>query len=297
MRNRNTERYHLPTSYLPNVIELARINISNGVYVIGDSEQTQIDIMINPEPNASTIIFYFSPALTNSKATVPYFVGVDLLRGLNAHRVYLSDPALALHDDVTAGWFLGHHDLPNLQQQMHEIIKTIQTALGARHVVFVGGSSGGFAAMYFAANHEGSLAMVVNPQTNVLNYHQYHVARYARHAWGLRSFEQVARDLPKRVCTNLCTPNFSPQPHHVLYLQNANDEHHVINHLAPFARHPVGTRNVRVILGQDWGMGHIAAPKETQQPLLDQAIKSDGSWDSFFAQIADAIPLCRVPSL
>lgn len=175
----------------------------------------------------------------------------------------MSDPTLALSEDVTLAWYAGADGLP-LQQTLPLVFRHIIERLEPSSVWFFGGSGGGFASLYYASKVPNSAALVWNPQTDILEYNPNHVLKYAQTAFGCGSYQEARAVLSERVETQL-NPSCK-----VIYLQNSTDWH-VKRHLEPlFERMGLPPRSdVFSGLVRDgfylhmgaWGMGHAAPPK------------------------------------
>src|SRR5690625_1142090 len=123
-----------------------------------------IDVLVSPGTSETTI-FFFHGAIERH-FTLPVLSGLGISGGLDANRVFISDPSLTLDDELLLAWYAGNYRQPNLQKSFVRIFKKILTSLQSRRTVFFGGSGGGFASLYFAGHFQNSLALVFNPQTD-----------------------------------------------------------------------------------------------------------------------------------
>lgn len=249
-----------------------------------------MDLLIDPEEGATTALVSFHPAVTNPKVTRPYFLGVNLFASIPAHRIYFSDPSLELDAELTLGWFAGNMHQRDMQDVVTKVIEHVREGLAAEHTVIVGTSGGGFASLYYSSRIEGSLAMVVNPQTDILSYVEYLVQRYTRKAWGLYTMEKVRQVLHQRTTLNVVGSYAKKLSNSVIYLQNATDRHHVAKHLGPLldVLHP--ENQIGLMLGTGWGDGHKPAPKPLQLEILSKAVAANGNWSALMDGIPDLEP-------
>ncbi|MBM6403507.1 hypothetical protein JQN72_04525 [Phycicoccus sp. CSK15P-2] len=199
----------------------------------------------------------FHAAVSRDGTTVPHFTGATLA-AKEANRILVSDPCLA--EGVLLAWFAGSTAVS--QTRIHEFVLRLVELSGARHVVFFGGSGGGFASLDIARHVPASTAVVANPQTNILNFHTRWWMPYAERCWGAQGDEaEVARLLRSRVTCDLAEVYGRTRPDvDVVYLQNRADEHHVTHHLQPF-REAVNGRRLRLVEG-DWGPDHTRPPRD-----------------------------------
>lgn len=276
MTSRNIGRYKSRQEIHANFRDFSSSQIDNALHTISFGERVT-DVLVERNEESDVGIFSFSPAITSPGVTRPYFVGAGVLSELPVHRIYLSDPSLELNDGLALAWFAGNREQPNMSNDMQQIIDLIISKLGIRHTIFVGTSGGGFAALKHSARTPGSLAMVVNPQTDILRYHKQHVAKYAKHAWGM-TYDKANDVLGKRIGTQVVGTYSEPLDNTVLWLQNIQDDHHVDIHMRPLLADVHELNRVFVHLGHDWGPGHQPAPKETQIRLLESIVKCRGNW-------------------
>lgn len=241
-----------------------------------------MDLLYAPPENPSdTILVSFSPAVTNPKITRPYFVGAGIFRTLNAHKLYISDPSLELNDELKLAWFAGNSEQRTLQEDLAKIIRNVVQQSGAKNIIMVGTSGGGYAALYYSLQFPKSLAYVVNPQTNLLKYHKQHVAKYAKFAWGM-GYEKAVEVLPKRTVTSVVDHYAKTVGNSILWLQSITDVHHIENHMIPLLKTVPNSTDIRVLLGEDWGPGHHPAPRDLQIALLETAVGAAGDWSQLW---------------
>lgn len=200
---------------------------------------------------------------------LPYLSGAGITAHLPVSRLSISDPSLYLDPECLIAWFAGNHLQPKLQQDLTAIITKVQEVTRAPRVVFVGGSGGGFASLYFAHAIPGARAVVWNPQTDIFQYYGGFWKQYVDSCWnGDRN------SIPASACTSVVDLYRSgvPADSTVLYLQQTSDTHHVDSHLAPFLE---ATKDCAGLLCklQDWSEGHVPPPKEViSESLLCAAL-------------------------
>ena len=225
---------------------------------------------------SSNLIVVFHAAADPAKTTLPVFVGHTITKELEASILLVSDPSLDFA--IPIGWFAGD-DERRLQTDLTQAIQHVALALGARNLIFQGSSAGGFAALCYAHGFPGSLAVAVNPQTNIAAYHADKVAQYFNTCWSGHP------PLPTQAVTDLLKLYSESFPNNVLFLQNRGDRFHIENHYSPWAKRFKDLYAEKwCTLPGDWGNGHAAPPPEIQELVLKFAISFDGDWDSLMKE-------------
>lgn len=234
-----------------------------------------IDLLVSPA-NSDTTIFFLHGAIERD-FTLPVLSGLGISGGIEANRVFVSDPSLLLDEQLRLSWYAGNYRQPDLQQVLLRIFKKIAESLESDRLVFFGGSGGGFASLYFASYFQNSLALVFNPQTNIEKYSERAVKDFATKAFQLETPDgNLLERLPTSVVVDLCKVYEAPKNTKIAYLQNANDKDHLRSHLSPFteAIHP---ETEFLLLKEPWQDGHSPPPKELLSSLLNLAATST-SW-------------------
>ncbi|MES3709724.1 hypothetical protein QC590_15975 [Pseudomonas putida] len=145
----------------------------------------------------------------------------------------LSDPTLALHDDLKLGWMLGDKD-NCATLELSDFITNLAKAKGIAndHIVIYGSSAGGFAALAMSALIEGSVAVAVNPQIDATAYvFTAQVDLVSETCFGI-SKEEVRRQFANRV--DMTTRWASVKHSKAFLVQNTTDTHHHNKHFKPF---------------------------------------------------------------
>lgn len=228
-----------------------------------------VDLLVEDQGFETTIV-YFHAAVSDPSASYPIFSGINLSAQLEANAIHISDPALARGSGLS--WFTGTETL-DFQK---ELVKILKHALGTfdshKHLVFFGASGGGFAAIYFSSLFKDSLAVSINPQTNILNYLPGAVKPFLELCWS----KGVEDKLP--FTYDLTDAYREPRGNTILYLQNLGDRPHVRQHLIPFLRSINSSFCDLVLVEGEWGLGHRAPGPHVIKPFLESAISSQGEW-------------------
>lgn len=232
-----------------------------------------IDVLVSPSSSPTTIVFFHGAI--EPHFTLPVLSGLGISGGLDANRVFISDPSLVLDETLLLAWYAGNSQQPHLQSVLTRILKKIVSSLESQRVVFFGGSGGGFASLFFASQFDNSLAIAFNPQTNIQKYMASAVRAFAEKAFGVVPGQSHPLDhIPDAVIYDLCELYTSPRSAKIAYLQNLNDKAHIDSHLSPFTEtiHP---DNELLLLTEPWNEGHTPPPKELLTDILNLSVSSN----------------------
>lgn len=155
----------------------------------------------------------------------------------SGHVLYISDPTLSKYGKygLRLAWYMGDRYTP-LYPCLKEFIEQVAESLNLplNRVVFYGSSGGGFSAIQLASYLGGdSLAVSINPQTNILKYEEDKVYQFLKYTLSATMEERQILSLNYR---------FNAIEHvklnntKVLYIQNSKDNFHVKNHFEPFIK-------------------------------------------------------------
>lgn len=266
-----------------------------------DYNGSPLDILRIDKGSDTTVVVFHS-SLSQSVRTIPVFSGLGVLSGMHANIICVSDPTLELNEKLKLAWFAGNSK-QHLQRDLPQILGKLLDEQSAKHVIFFGASGGGFASMYYSAAFPDSLAIPLNPQTNIRRFPESAVLSYARVAFGARSIEQARNHLINSITDDLRDVYRSGSRNTIAYVQNYMDTHHVYRHMQPFLSAIPRSGNT-LCLVDDWGFGHVAPPGELSRGVLEAAINSDGHWQDalvsfgFTSDPAPELPVrCRESKL
>lgn len=254
----------------------------------------ETDFLLRHRPGADALVVVFGGALggtTRREARPPFFSGLGVTAGLNASLLAVSDPTLHLAPDIRIGWYAGSRHLDVMALCRH-VVRRVAEGTGAPRILFLGGSAGGHAALNIALDFPGSLALVLNPQTDVGRYYAGHTGRYARTAFGLDTYAAIPPAVVEARRLDLLPHHDRPLRHRVVFLQNRTDPHlrrHALPLLRVVGRHHPPRAEGRLLdfdgrllfAAGNWGSGHVAPPRGIVRALLkrliDPATAPDGA--------------------
>lgn len=240
-----------------------------------------MDLLVEDRGADATVVL-FHAAIDPTKTTLPVFVGRQVVEGIDANLIYVSDPSL--DHGASIGWFSGDESRPfqdDLTACLTHIFAnfhpTVATAELGKKAIFFGASAGGFAALYYSHRFADSLAVVSNPQTHIGRYLEPQVKAYRKKCWSSRKLSETTMTF------DLVTEYAKGFDNYVVYLQNKDDELHFTQHYTPWSRSAAKhSERWRLLLG-DWGEGHAPAPHTLLMGILGFAASLDGEWEQLFS--------------
>lgn len=234
----------------------------------------------------ATTVTFFHAALSRKVEKLPVFLGRAFSQDAPVNRLFVSDPTLALDERLNLAWYAGSSSQPTLQSDLSRIFVK---AAGRNRMIYFGASGGGFAALSFSARHRGSLAIPVNPQTNIALYTPAAVCRWTNLAWGFDNNPHSGELAMPPTLTDLCDVYSQPLGNSVVYVQNTGDDSHMQSHWRPFseALHP---GNPVLPILEFSGEGHVAPPSERLAAVIERCAEQD-SWDEISMISLEESPL------
>lgn len=219
--------------------------------------------------DSRTLVVWFHAALDRPAMAIPVFVGASAAYSGLAHQIAVADPTHDRNENIRAGWYMGDMDF-DAQSEISTFFRNLRKALNIERMIYVGASSGGFAALHFSLLDDGSCALALQPQVNAGAY--FYFLKYVSLAWPGHSIEQVGAarcvDLNKRYQNGFRNT--------VIYLQSTADNEHFLGHMMPFfsAAAKAGGKAGGLISHVDyWGqLGHAPIPPNVVDLWLRSAI-------------------------
>lgn len=271
--SRDLNQYKVKNFNHHSISDFVQSHTPNGSHAIryGDG---YLDLLIEDRSCATTLIMFHAAVLRNFD-TLPMFVGRKITENIDANLIFVSDPSLEY--GINLGWFGGDLNRP-LQSDLPTVISHVLS--GFKHhqyLMLFGPSGGGFASLYYSSVFPGSLAIPMNPQTNIKLYRKADVQAYSDASWGGIAVSDA------QFCSNVLPAYSNNIKNNVAYIQNLGDISHVEKYLVPLIEQLSRTNRPKVglKLGQ-WGKGHRPAPGRVLVRLFRDAIASEGNWSQLF---------------
>lgn len=291
--------------------------VVDGVHVIDAHPGPALEVLIrdvNEEPTDLSLPVFFTGAVDKRSEKIgPFFSGSGLSEQGGFGFVSISDPSLSLGSSLGLAWYAGNQ-YQDVQGNITGILKKISDIFG-RELVLVGGSGGGFAALYFGFQLADRCSVLAwNPQTDIFKYNPTAVKGYFSTAYSERasaavnspSWENPTKEVlaSEPITYDLCSPEPGwGRPRRLLVMQNASDWH-VPHHLAPFLR-SVGFRHMgrgvyetdvhHMAVIADFGLDHAPLPA---QAVLDAVLtlrETDASVSLVLRAVRGALPAMERP--
>ncbi|WP_058234074.1 hypothetical protein [Devriesea agamarum] len=240
----------------------------DGIHTIPLGDGPALDLLFKDQPlNAPVTPVFFNGAITGRETKHgPFFSGRGLAATGQFGFIGVSDPSVNLHESLGLAWYAGNKYGP-FQDQLTRIFQRLADVSGSE-LLFIGGSGGGFASLYYGHRlAEKASVLVWNPQTDVLRYNPQFVKNYLSRAFDLdlpqHGWEPAALAGTQGVDLSIA----QSRPRRLLYMQNASDWH-VQSHTAPFlasgyehcGRGVFESDPHHVVQIADYGEGHAALP-------------------------------------
>lgn len=180
------------------------------------------------------LVVTFHGANDITKNRYPVFARVRSLAKKAPAMMAFSDPTMLLDPQrkMLISWYLGGPGWDPLQAVL-QVVRKAQGKTGARHIAFIGGSGGGFAALRASAMVRGSMAFVQDPQTNIAAYSKRVTDVYFETVWKGWNSRDLLQAFPERFDMTRHYQSCNPE-NFVYYAQNASDFAHVRKHMRPF---------------------------------------------------------------
>ncbi|GEM_PF-976342 len=264
--------------------------IEKGIHSIHQDDML-IDLYADIKADLPLVIFFHGAVKRAPSFKLPVFLGFGVVDGLELSYVSISDPTLHVASDLQLAWYAGSHS-SKTQTVLPGIINTIITKARAKKVIFIGASGGGFASLYYSRLVKGSLAVAINPQTDIFKYEKTAVMKYINTAFGVTDLESGQMLVQNIIETNVGALYSIKRSNSVLYLQNESDDH-VQKHCEPFFKNlghelaPINTRRVEpglYLYLADWGTGHIGPPPAFYKSLVKSLIATKKSWKTILSK-------------
>lgn len=195
---------------------------------------------------SDVLIVQFHGAVNREKVQPPRFERLATLRGHSYSCLFVADPGLWLDPEISIAWYTGWAGA-DVQADIANWIRAAASRVGAKRVLIIGDSGGGFGALQVSALVPDSVCVAFNPTTTI---HKYFTSGNYRRTEVQRRYVEVVHpevmpndssEFDPRLdwTVNLgddvsCLKRYSKRTDNwVLFIQNVNDWHYQ-QHYLPF---------------------------------------------------------------
>lgn len=186
-----------------------------------------------PKAGSNNKLFVcLSGARAGSKSVLPHIQRWKWNQKFKGSTLYISDPSFRYNQNLSLGWYIGTQEHDWLKD-LAELIKIFayKQNLKSSDVILYGSSAGDYAAMKLTELIEGSVAIAINPQTDIRKYLPDFVKSFLK-----SNFNTEQLDILDNRFTTMVQSRKNNASKIFLY-QNINDTFHYENHLSPFIKY------------------------------------------------------------
>lgn len=182
---------------------------------------------------SETLRIVFHGAVRPDVDEYPRFDRVSTMLRTEDSFLSFADPTLTIDNSIRLAWYCGTEKW-SPDELIIELIKKAMEKSGAKKLIFIGGSGGGFAAMKYSYQFSDSLCFVFSPQTSAPKYVGGAFPALLEKGYSGINNEEALKKFPRRF-ENISIYS-SGSKNKLYYMQNLTDNLHIINQYIPFAQ-------------------------------------------------------------
>lgn len=209
------------------------VKLEKGLYTFTKGKY-EYDFVYVPSDEERLFVL-FSGDFDRKKYTPPTFQRWSWARFFPGHCVFISDPAIKMYDDIGLAWYVGHVDedeMPTIAQLVIKLSESLK--ISRKNIVGYGSSGGGFAVLRLSTFIPEMLAVVINPQINIIRYKNKSVDTFLKRYFNIMDRKDAHSKYADRLDILQSINKLSNT--RIIYAQNTLDEHHYHHHFIPFAQ-------------------------------------------------------------
>jgi len=175
---RSNKRWNCPVYAYDSVEDfLTNAEALNGIHTVFGGG-LPIDMHLTVDKGRPLVIFLNARSSERTETyRLPSFVGFGVVPAAGVSVLRINDPVLYTSRTLRIGWYAGAKGEPLLIRLSRAISKVIDMTSPTK-VISVGGSAGGFASLNLSRFFLDSLAVVWNPQTDLLKFAKHEVLEF-----------------------------------------------------------------------------------------------------------------------
>lgn len=152
---------------------LAVLGLRDGSLVEVEVDGSVIPVRYKPGRGKDLIVL-FHAAVNLDRLGAPRF---QSFLPVDEAQISIADPTLLSMQGVASGWYLGGEG-EVLPEKIMRLVQAVSQCLCSTRRIYIGGSSGGFAALLYGGLDRGSVAVAACPQTNLVTYQNSNVSKF-----------------------------------------------------------------------------------------------------------------------
>lgn len=244
-----------------------------------EKNNVMYEFLIKINKNSDKLLVMGSGAYDYEKIKPPVFQRLSWINEFDSSVIYYNDPTL-YEGNISLGWGYGNEHIYYLED-IKDILSILSemNSINNENIVFYGSSGGGFMSMILATLTKGSRAIVNNPQTNVLKYHEKHKDKLFDVIYkGKISEEIINKNLHRlSVIETIKKEKYVPK---ILYLQNLSCDFDMNNQFIPFIQQLKDINekyyynNIDVKLYSNIKDGHTPVSKEDTKNIINAVLNT-----------------------
>jgi len=218
---------------------LSRLRLRDGVSAVNTlqiSSTKQLDFYSYLNAADTLIVSFHGAYNGKNPGSYPMFWRISSLSHKTGAFLAFTDPTRLQggENDILVSWFLGKEGW-DPQSVILNVVESAMKVCGAKRVMFVGGSGGGFAALRASAAVSGSCAFVQDATVGLEKHNPKIVETYFRKAWPGWNQEKLLNAFPELFSMTLHYRRRVPE-NFVYMIQSLKDKGHLDDHFERFAR-------------------------------------------------------------
>lgn len=263
MRTRDTAKWGVSLNY-PDQNFFLNSPITNGLHTIQYGGQL-VDILVRDRGSDTTVVVFHASVKTTS--TYPILSGESFTANLGVNLISLSDPGVAVDNEIRLGWFIGTRVIGDFRTRVTPLINHILDGLGSSRTILWGSSGGGYAAVNFAQDFPESLVLAINPRLNLTARPTAKAVKFVNTA-----FKPSGRTAFNRVWNTKITKNLGDLypdgfPAYMGLYQNLGDTDYLNGQFRPFVREYADDPLLWIRTEED-GVGHVPIPRRRMLDIM-----------------------------
>ncbi|MFM1704470.1 alpha/beta hydrolase family protein [Aeromonas salmonicida] len=218
-----------------NICEIETEHEEPTIYKLKLDDTLTLSGLYHISNNTDKIVVFFNGATTGELTGRSNFMRWSWGYKAGISFISFDDPVVSCTKLTNLGWYIGTKNI-DVQEVINEILQHIieSNNIAPNRVVFYGSSGGGFAAIMAAIRLRGSIAVAINPQTNIFKYHKKSHEKIINNFFSpIDLLDNKKMKAIERFSTieSIRKSQYIPN---ILYIQNTQDAFHLNNHYIPF---------------------------------------------------------------